>query len=163
MFRERVLKKCLAESIVGVALTVGSPQKDVSLYSCPFESTTLPAQAWRRLFVELKVETYDRKYVPRMFGRIRVTGILSRPANHTLWYEGGGGCSLNSVSFLAHLRKKRHYTNSDLFVSGSVGVRDNGMSIFSKGGRTCRNVNLWQRIYKGFLTASLMPSENDDR
>lgn len=45
MFRERVLKKCLAESIVGVALTVGSPQKDVSLYSCPFETTTLPAQA----------------------------------------------------------------------------------------------------------------------
>lgn len=45
--------------LLAVRCQYGSSQKDVSDYSYSFETTTLPAQACRRLFVELKVETLD--------------------------------------------------------------------------------------------------------
>ncbi len=70
MFQENLWKKCRAENNVGGALTEsGSPQKGVCDSTCPFETTTFPAQAWRRLFGTRKVETYDWEYVPIMLVR----------------------------------------------------------------------------------------------
>ena len=85
-FEVRYVSGILAEEVSGreyccrCAFLLVSPQKGVCRGTCPFETTTFPAQAWRRLFGARK----RRNIRPRICSENVETSTF-------WWHEGGGG------------------------------------------------------------------------